>query len=202
MTRGWSGLDLGIDQLVVRPHFTLIPCPQPLGNQLGADHGHLARGLDPQPDLSLFETDDCYANVVSNEEFFHQCSSQYQHGTLPLRLFASRIGINDEPRRRSRGSSQVAGCSSMSHPSHRPKCCVLRRLGACIDRIADQSSHDPLNRNVLRPGQLAQMPLEIGGQRDEDLGCRIHGNPRFVVSETMSAHKRAQAKRLIRARRK
>jgi hypothetical protein len=77
MTRGWSGLDLGIDQLVVRPHFTLIPWPQPLGNELGADHGHLARGLDPQPDLALFETDDCNANVVSNEEFFHQFSSQY-----------------------------------------------------------------------------------------------------------------------------
>src|SRR4051812_10526839 len=85
MTRGWSGLDLPMDQLVVvRPRFTPIPRPQPLGNELGADHGHLARGLDPQPDLAPFETDDSHANVVSYEEFFHQLSSQHQHGTLPL----------------------------------------------------------------------------------------------------------------------
>src|SRR4051812_44801094 len=83
MARGWSGLDLGTDQLVVRPHFTLIPWPPPLGNEPGADHGHLARGVDPQPDLALFQTDDGNANVVSNEEFFHQFSSQYQQGAFP-----------------------------------------------------------------------------------------------------------------------
>jgi hypothetical protein len=77
MTRGWSGLDLGVDQLDLRPAFTLMPFPQPLGNELGADHGHLARGIDPQSDLAPFETDDCNANVVSNEESFHQFSSQY-----------------------------------------------------------------------------------------------------------------------------
>ena len=114
---------------------------------------------------------------------------------------ASGIGISDELRRRSRGSSRDAGCSSMSHPFHRPKCCVLRRLGACIDRIADQSGHDPLDRNVLRPGQLAQTPEEIGGQRDEDLRCRVHGNSQFVVSKTASTHKRADVKRPICARR-
>jgi hypothetical protein len=157
-TRGWSGRDLGIDQLGVRAHFTHILRPQPLGNQFGADDRHLARGLDPQPDLSIFETDDCNANVVSNEDFFHRFASQYEHGTIPFRLFASGIGIDDELSRRSRGSFQVAGCSSMSDPFHRPKCCVLRRLGARIDRIADQSGHDPLNRNVFRLGLFAQMP--------------------------------------------
>src|SRR5437763_12771794 len=82
MTRGWSGPDLGIDQFVVRPRFSLVPRPQPLGNELGADHGHLARGLDPQPHLAPFETDDGHANVVSNEEFFHQFSNQYQHSMI------------------------------------------------------------------------------------------------------------------------
>src|SRR5689334_16554535 len=82
MTRGWSGLDLAADLLVMRPRFTLVPRPQPLGNELGADDGHLARGLDAQPDLAPFEPDDRHANVVPDEEFFHELSSQHQHGTL------------------------------------------------------------------------------------------------------------------------
>jgi hypothetical protein len=84
MTHGWSGLDLAMDQLVLQSRLTLEPRPQPLRDELGADHGHLARGIDAQPDLAPFKTDDGYTNVVSNEEFFHQLSSQHQHGTLPL----------------------------------------------------------------------------------------------------------------------
>ena len=36
------------------------------GNELGTDHGHLARGLDPEPDLAPFKADDSHTDVVSD----------------------------------------------------------------------------------------------------------------------------------------
>jgi hypothetical protein len=83
MNRGWSVLDVGLDDRA-RPSLTgPFPVVLPPGNQFGADHGHLTRGLDPEPDLPPFEADDSDADVVSDIELLHQLPRQDQHGTLP-----------------------------------------------------------------------------------------------------------------------
>ncbi len=69
--------------------------PIALGNKLGPDHGHFPRGLDAQPDLSALQADHGHANVVSNEELFHQLPSQHQHDILP----SSTDVIGPDPRK-------------------------------------------------------------------------------------------------------
>ncbi len=56
----------------------------PLGNQLGADHGDLAWSVDPESDLPPFQSDDSHADVVTDEELLHELPRQHQHGTDPL----------------------------------------------------------------------------------------------------------------------
>jgi hypothetical protein len=83
MNRGWSVREVGFR---IRAGIAISgPVARGLtpGNQFGTDHGHLTRGLDPEPDLPPFKADDGHANVVSDEEFLHQLPRQYQHGTIP-----------------------------------------------------------------------------------------------------------------------
>jgi hypothetical protein len=60
------------------------PRGRPFGDQLGADDGDLARGVDAQADLTPLQPDDGHADVVADKEFFHQLPRQHQHGTVPL----------------------------------------------------------------------------------------------------------------------
>src|SRR5271157_216384 len=83
MSRGWSAPEIVLDGL------SRIPFPRPrvgklpTGDELGANHGHLAWSFDPEPDLPPFEPDDGHTDVVTDVEFFHQLPRQHQHGTLP-----------------------------------------------------------------------------------------------------------------------
>jgi hypothetical protein len=42
-------------------------CIESFGNELGANHRHLAGRIDAEPDLTSFEPDDGHANVVADE---------------------------------------------------------------------------------------------------------------------------------------
>jgi hypothetical protein len=55
----------------------------PLGNQLGPDDRDLSGRVNPQSNLTSFQPDDSYTDVVANEELFHQLPRQHQHGTVP-----------------------------------------------------------------------------------------------------------------------
>lgn len=55
----------------------------PFWYEFRPDHRHLARRLDPEPDLSTLQADDGHTDVVTDEEFFHQLPSQHQHDILP-----------------------------------------------------------------------------------------------------------------------
>ena len=56
----------------------------PVGNQLGANDCHIARGVDSQTHLPPLDPDDRNADVVTNEEFFHELAGQHQHVWLPI----------------------------------------------------------------------------------------------------------------------
>jgi hypothetical protein len=71
MSHGWWSLDRG----VVRRRAArgvLGFRPGALRHQLGADHGDFAGRLDAQPHLAAVEADHGHANVLADEEFFHQ----------------------------------------------------------------------------------------------------------------------------------
>jgi hypothetical protein len=57
-----------------------------LGYQLGPDDRDLAGGIDSEPDLTSFQPDDSYTDVVADKELFHQLPRQHQHGTIPRGL--------------------------------------------------------------------------------------------------------------------
>jgi hypothetical protein len=62
-------------------------------DQLGTDDGHLARRVDAQPNLSSLHSDDRDADVITDEQFFHQLPGEHEHRSLPdqcpeVRLFA------------------------------------------------------------------------------------------------------------------
>jgi hypothetical protein len=76
--------------LAVRPGGA---CPQgpgsrghPIGDQLGPHDRDFTGGIDSEPDLTSFQPDDSYTDVVANEELFHQLPRQHQHGTVPQSL--------------------------------------------------------------------------------------------------------------------
>jgi len=41
------------------------------GNKLCSDHGHLARSIDPKPDLAPLKADDSHTDVVADIELLH-----------------------------------------------------------------------------------------------------------------------------------
>jgi hypothetical protein len=84
MRRGWSAPELGPSaqaRLAVRGPRS---GPLPILHEFRAHHGHLARGVDAQPDLPPLEPDDRDTDIVADEELFHQFPRQNQHATLPL----------------------------------------------------------------------------------------------------------------------
>jgi hypothetical protein len=83
MSRGWSVLDVGLHDRVGTSNSGPFARELSPGNKLGTDHGHLARGLDPEPDLAPFKADDSHTDIVADVKLFHQLPRQYQHGTLP-----------------------------------------------------------------------------------------------------------------------
>ena len=52
---------------------------RPLRDQLRPDDRHVARGVDPQPHLPPLQPHDRDADVVTDEEFFHQLPGQHEH---------------------------------------------------------------------------------------------------------------------------
>ncbi len=56
------------------------------GNQLGANDRDLSGRVDSESNLTSFQSDDSYTDVVANEELFHQLPRQHQHGTVPRGL--------------------------------------------------------------------------------------------------------------------
>jgi hypothetical protein len=83
MSRGWSALEVRRPAVGLTVMMWTSAWRLAVGNELGSDNGHFPWCLDPQADLPAFKSDDRYANVVSNEEFFHQLPGQHQHKTLP-----------------------------------------------------------------------------------------------------------------------
>jgi hypothetical protein len=83
MNRVWSVLDFGIEDCAGPVMYGLVARGLAPGNELGTDHGHLTWGIDSEPDLPPFKTDNSHTDVVADVEFFHQLPRQYQHGTLP-----------------------------------------------------------------------------------------------------------------------
>jgi len=83
MNHVWSVLDVGMEDRAGPAMNGLVARGLSPGNKLGTDHGNLAWGLDPEPDLPPFKADDSHTDVVADVEFFHQLPRQYQHGTLP-----------------------------------------------------------------------------------------------------------------------
>ncbi len=61
----------------------LGPRGYPLGNQLGPDDRDLSGRVDSEPNLTSFQPDDSYTDVVADKELFHQLPRQHQHGTVP-----------------------------------------------------------------------------------------------------------------------
>src|SRR5260370_41671899 len=59
------------------------PRSRPVGNKLRANDPDSAGSVDPQPDLPALEPDDRDANVITDEEFFHDFPGQNQHVWLP-----------------------------------------------------------------------------------------------------------------------
>jgi hypothetical protein len=56
----------------------------PLGHQLSANHCHVAGSVNSQTHLPPLEPDDRDADVVTDEEFFHELAGQHQHVKLPI----------------------------------------------------------------------------------------------------------------------
>jgi hypothetical protein len=52
-------------------------------NQLGADDGHLAWSVDSQPYLPPLQADDGDADVITDEESFHELPGQHEHFSHP-----------------------------------------------------------------------------------------------------------------------
>jgi hypothetical protein len=71
-----------------------------LGDELGPDHRHVAGRVDPEADLPPLQADDGHADVVADEELFHQLAGQHQHrrflsgpgSVLSLILTRFRVG--------------------------------------------------------------------------------------------------------------
>jgi hypothetical protein len=62
-------------------------CPElwggPVRNELCPDDGDFARGVDAQADLPSFQAHHGDADVVADEEFLHELSSQHEHLSHP-----------------------------------------------------------------------------------------------------------------------
>lgn len=61
------------------------PGRRPFWNQLGPNDLDVSRSVDSQSDLSALEPDDRHANVIANEQPFHQLAGQDQHVFRPLK---------------------------------------------------------------------------------------------------------------------
>src|SRR4051812_47633899 len=80
-SRGWRAFDLdpaGIDRASPLRSRSRRRA-RALGHELGPDHGDLAGCVDSEPDLPSLEADDRHADVVADEELFHQFPRQHEH---------------------------------------------------------------------------------------------------------------------------
>jgi hypothetical protein len=84
MSRGWSVPEFLLDPeavlLMGGPYTRFLP----FRHQFGPDNRDFPRSIDAQAHLAAFETYNSYADVLPDEEFFHQLPRQHQHVTLPL----------------------------------------------------------------------------------------------------------------------
>jgi hypothetical protein len=57
--------------------------PLAIRHQLGTDDGHVARGVDPQAHLAPLQPHHGDTDVITDEEPFHELSSQHEHISRP-----------------------------------------------------------------------------------------------------------------------
>ena len=61
----------------------VVPSRLAIRDQLRANDGYVARGVDAQAHLSALQADDGDADVIPDEKSFHQLPGQHEHELLP-----------------------------------------------------------------------------------------------------------------------
>jgi hypothetical protein len=52
-------------------------------DEFGANHGHVARGVDAQTHLASLKAHDRHANVVADKKLLHELPGQHEHVSHP-----------------------------------------------------------------------------------------------------------------------
>ena len=80
MRRGWWASEiLAIGRVLGSRSRTAITQARAIRNQLGADDHNIAWGVDAQPYLASLQADNGDANVITDEEFFHELPGKHEH---------------------------------------------------------------------------------------------------------------------------